>query len=268
MGVSKIIIQYAQVCEQSGFANFDRMRKHTILYILLGLLVSFTAVGQTKSDKLTYSENLIRLKREARQHPPKALLVQIFTRKRLTEYYTKSGQTKKLEALKQDIEGVKNAMVADFTDNYTYSPVYFFYDTNAEAIRNKQFSGVLLDKDLQPVKNIVLTAADSNYFIAYFGATAGSGATASYGFKGNNTDNDVIYSSDNIKREAHRLRLLDAEFNELPQYVIRDAYDINRKYRKWAKYSYNSSLLKIYYWAFATQLDKNFRFFYDDESRH
>lgn len=238
------------------------MNKKIFLLFLLGICLASPAIAQSKRPTLR------QLKLEAKKHPPKAILVEIFTRKRLIEYYTNSKQTKKLEALKQDIEGVKKAMVADFASHYNYTPVYFFYDTDADAIRDKKFEGVLLDKDLNPVKNIVLTSADTAYFIVYFGATAGSGATVSYGFKDNNTDNSLVYSSDNIKREAFRIRLLDPQFNELPQYVIRDAYDIDRKYRKWPKYSYNSSLLKIYYWAFATQLDKNFRFFYEGQSRH
>ena len=235
------------------------MNKKILLYILLGILMAQPAVGQKQNNR---AASLRRLKMEAKQRPPKAILVEIFMRERLMNHYVSSKQTKKEAALKRDIEGVKNAIVADFSDNYTYGPVYFFYDTDADAVRAKKFEGVLMDKDLKPAKNIVLTPTDSNYFIVYFGTTAGSGSTSSFGFSDNHGDNELRYSSGTIKREAYRLQLLDPNFNELPQYVVRDAYNMEREYRHVPKYSYNSSLLKIYYWAFAAELSKKFSSFY------
>ena len=98
------------------------------------------------------SERLLRLRDEFRKHPPKALLVQIFTHRRLKEYYTNTQQTKRLQTFAEDIERYKAAMVADFNDNFKFCPVYYFYDTCAEKVKQGQFDGVLLDGNLKPAK--------------------------------------------------------------------------------------------------------------------
>jgi len=134
------------------------------LYLLRLTLICISAcmlpaAAQAKKQRHTYT-------------PPKAILVQLFTETNRTAYLVKNGREQSLAQLQLDIKEVTSRIVMDFSDNFYYCPVYFFIDTNAKKIAAGQFDGILLDKDLQPAKDIVLHAGDTGFFIGYFGPRA------------------------------------------------------------------------------------------------
>ena len=74
-----------------------------------------------------------------------------------------------MQSVIKDVEGVKTAMHADFTDNFTFCKVYYFNDTDADKIMNKQFDGVLMTADGNLATNINISNKDSNYLVLYYG---------------------------------------------------------------------------------------------------
>ncbi|RYE23414.1 MAG: hypothetical protein EOP51_10610 [Sphingobacteriales bacterium] len=155
-------------------------------------------------------------------------------------------------------------MVADFNDNFHYCPVYYFYDTTAEKVKQGQFEGVLLDSNLNPVKNMVISAKDTNFFVTYFGNSVPENVTTSYGWNGTvNKDDELNYSHASSLRQAFKLVVMDHNFVQLPSYTeLWSAVAIGRKWRNLPKYTYNSAHLSIYYWAFAGILSRNLTEFY------
>lgn len=101
--------------------------------------------------------------------PPKALLIKINTQQNRMAYATRTHNQPIADQVQKDIMGAARKMIQDFTENFDYCPVYYFYDTSAYRIQNGDYAGALLDKDLQPVKNIVLQRGDTNFFVGYFG---------------------------------------------------------------------------------------------------
>ena len=60
-------------------------------------------------------------------------------------------------------------MVSDFRENFSFCPVYFFYDTASSAIRRGDFAAFLQDTALQPVPSSAYERLTDNHFIAFFG---------------------------------------------------------------------------------------------------
>jgi len=143
------------------------MRLHT-RYIILALLL-------TCAHTLLQAQGVVFQRRTARMNEPapKALLIKINSQKaRLA--YTERTQNPRLAAIvKKDAAEATRRMIMDFTDNFDYCPIYYFYDTNAHKILAGNFAGALLDKDLQPATNIVLQPGDTNFFIGYYGILDG-----------------------------------------------------------------------------------------------
>ena len=61
-----------------------------------------------------------------------------------------------------------NAELANaFAEFYTFSAVYFMYDTSSVALKNGEKSNLFLDKNLNPDPNITMT--ESSFFVVYNG---------------------------------------------------------------------------------------------------
>ncbi len=103
------------------------------------------------------------------EHPPKAILVELPTETNRVAYFIKKGKRNKVQYLLDANKKVRRVMIADFADNFTFCPVYFFNDSSIELVKDKKLVGVLLDKKMQPATNIILSTADTDYFIVYYG---------------------------------------------------------------------------------------------------
>jgi hypothetical protein len=103
--------------------------------------------------------------------PPSAILVQLRTGSNQAKYYQKGNKTEDLKKATEAISAANMKMVEDFNDNFSYCPVYYFYDTSRQSVLAKNFSGVLLDKELKPIDNPQVAATDTSYFIVRHGVT-------------------------------------------------------------------------------------------------
>lgn len=98
---------------------------------------------------------------DSTERPPSAVLVQLFTGERRLE---RSAIASWNRAFREDMKIVNSKIIMDFEDNFTYCPVYYFYEANYKAIIAGELAGNLMD-----AKGNVLTtnplAGDSSYFI-------------------------------------------------------------------------------------------------------
>ena len=113
------------------------------------------------------------MRRKAKEHemPPSAILVQLRTGSNQVKYYQKANRTEDLKKATEAIATANMKMVQDFNENFSYCPVYYFYDTNRQAVLAKSFSGVLLDKELNPIYDLQIPTTDTSYFIVRYGVT-------------------------------------------------------------------------------------------------
>lgn len=138
--------------------------------------------------------------------------------------------------LKKEAQLVAQVMVNDFRDNFSYCPVYFFYDTNYHLVLQGKFESALLNADGTPANNIVLSASDTDYRIAYFGQIASNNNSTTTMGKG--------------------LVLTDHKGNIIDQYWRGEYFDILKPD---PRYSYTSKKFDLRYYATAEKLDNKMR---------
>lgn len=69
--------------------------------------------------------------------------------------------------IKNELALRNNKIVNAFRENFTFCPVYYYYDTNAYKVMRHELHGILLDKQLLPNESITLPDSQQ-YFIASF----------------------------------------------------------------------------------------------------
>jgi hypothetical protein len=108
--------------------------------------------------------------RKSKQRPiPKALLIQLFTNQNKLKMYEQAHATAKIAKEQRTTAEVNELIIEDYNTDFSYCPVYYFYDTNAHLVKEHRLEGVLLGKDLQPAKNLAFPSQDTTYVIAYWG---------------------------------------------------------------------------------------------------
>ncbi|HXS35505.1 MAG TPA: hypothetical protein VN721_02300 [Flavipsychrobacter sp.] len=182
--------------------------------------------------------------------PPKAILVQINTESNKIKYLLDHGMTEDADEVKNDVEKVTEATRNDFKANFSFCTVYFFADTNMNLIKEKKFDEVLFNNDGSIAKNIVITPADTNYYIAMYGhAYSNPGVTHA----NNQVQKDPSYLY------GKGLVMLNYQFKQLPpntfHYLFKfDYFDFFVK--RDPRYSYSSKRFDIEYYQSAKRLNK------------
>ena len=100
------------------------------------------------------------------------LLVQLNTEQSKIGYFLKTGRKADAEKIKRETMKMNKKMISDFTDHFTFCPVYYYVDTNVDLIKSKNFDKILLDAKGMPIANPV--AIGSNYLIALYGIDDGT----------------------------------------------------------------------------------------------
>lgn len=98
------------------------------------------------------------------------LLVRLKTREKGIDALLKNGQKRKAEKYRKEVYEDNLSVINAFKKNYNFSDVYFFYSSNSEDVRNKNFKGVFLNENLEKDENIVLDPSKTFYMILDIGA--------------------------------------------------------------------------------------------------
>ena len=99
----------------------------------------------------------------------KAIIIQINSEQNKLRYLQKSGKNKEVENVAGEAMEARKKMITDFNDNFSYCPVYYYIDTNADLVKNKQFKNILLNQDGILVKAPIINSSDSDYLIVRYG---------------------------------------------------------------------------------------------------
>lgn len=200
-------------------------RKYSVMLFILALLTTVNTAFAADTTSGVY---------------PHVLLVQLKTEQNRINALIKGRQYKDLEEVTRDAKKVREATINDFHDHFDFCPVYYFMDTNIEAIKNKQFQGVLLNADLSVVKAPLIDQNSKDYYIVYFGYPKAQKLIA------------PPYSNTIDENIGQRLVILDDQYNQLTYlsgpYGPQNTGNRNRKVR----YSYNSRHFDIKYIPVAT----------------
>ena len=130
------------------------------LTLLIALLVFISDAG---------AQAFQRRHAKSEERPPNALLVMLPTATRKVEALQRINDVTRLQTLQYDLAEIHKRTIADFKDNFSFCPVYFFYDTLSSKIKRGDFAGNLLDTALNPVEAAQYGALDGDHIIAFFG---------------------------------------------------------------------------------------------------
>ena len=184
---------------------------------------------------------LMRKKAKCQELPPPFLLVQLSTGSNKIDYLTRQGNVEALEIATKDIDNIIQRMVLDFNENFSFCPVYYFYDTNLHYVLEKKFEGILLDNDLNRLNTLNLPEHDSNYFIVQYGRR-----------------------NSNEEWNSNTLVVYDWQLKPLP-YPVPETFYV-RFYTRTngdpKKYTYNSSKFELRYTPMAGAYHATLRKFY------
>lgn len=99
----------------------------------------------------------------------KVVLVQLSTEHNRIDALLKEKKYAAAKEVATDAENVITVIMKDFSDNFSYCPVYYYLDTNINKIKNREFDGILLDSSLAPLTNAPLTKNSKDYMVIYYG---------------------------------------------------------------------------------------------------
>ena len=207
------------------------------LLLLLPLFIGINA---------SYAEDTLSVKY------PTVVLVQLKSEKNRIDAMIKERDYRGLEEVKNDAEEVRKKMILDFTTNYHQTPVYYYMDSNAELIKNKQFDGILMNADGSVVTKPVIDNSSEDYVIVYYGY-----------FVSQPKAKDVVTDANHYVYDwqtppGKGLVVLNDRYQQIDHFY-KLGYDggfLNRK-RTFKKFSYVSKHYDIEYFPFAQLFGKN-----------
>ena len=101
---------------------------------------------------------------------PSCILVQLRSERNRINALAKDRRL--LNQLKADAAAVTTKMIADFHDNLTFCPVYYYMDSNIDLVKKHAFKGILFNADSTPVLQPVISDTSQDYLIVYYGYPA------------------------------------------------------------------------------------------------
>jgi hypothetical protein len=184
---------------------------------------------------------------------PKTLLIKLPTYSKKIAAYQKGNNTRYANQCRKDAAGMQKAIVTDFKNNFTYCNYYFYYDTLQDAVSNKQFDGILYDKNMTLIASSPIATDDTCYQIAYFGKYLSAIAE----------ETDMAY---NTGSDIQRMNLISRNSTRLPDPLPNGTIHTGVK-EIWKKvvtrqYTYSSKLFDIYYIKSAEVLSDEMKKYY------
>ena len=201
------------------------------------------------------------MRRHARKNEPApgAILVQLPTYQRRIDYLQRPKDSTKLQQVKRDADSMQAKMVLDFSDNIDYCPVYFFYDSDIEKIKNKQLDGVLLDSNLVPVQQSSVNAIGKNYFIVLFGLVYEEITGKSEG---------SLSAGQSVASSKQRLQVYNSDYEKVKKPLPSGTNNAWAKpKRDISAYQYESPLFNIYYHPYAARFNAKLHAFYGSSKK-
>ncbi len=116
------------------------------------------------------SKNIFAVEDTTYNMVPRFILVQLSSEHNRAVALEQAGLHRELKTLRNDAANIMEVTVRDFGDNFDFCPVYYYIDTNYQAILDQKFEGVLLTENLSPAREVPKAASPLDYLIVYFGA--------------------------------------------------------------------------------------------------
>jgi len=215
------------------------------------LLFSFCVSLQCFSQNNSGAGNLIPWHKghhwRKTSYSPKVLLVQLRSEQNKIEHFIQQNKFRETNKVKTEASIIRKVMKNDFEENFSFCPVYYYMDTNAEMVKRQLFDNVLFTADGIPMNKDILHPGDTNYFIVY------------YGYPGEQMELDARpedeYSFNNGEAMGRGLIFLNYKYQQIDFYYRFAYFDIFNKPDP--RYFYKSADFDMEYYPFAAQYESD-----------
>lgn len=179
----------------------------------------------------------------------KAVLVMLRAETNRIEALTKGNRRSLLEEVQRDLQGTVRATQADFSDNFTYCPVYYFWDTEMDRIRDGDFAGVLFRADSSIATDLPISKGSNNYLVVFYGFP-----TSQSKWRGKVTDTTKL-SYDSGEPNGRGLVIQNWKLEQI-SYLYKFGYNNFFIRRRHKKYIYTSKHFDIEYFPMAKKFNE------------
>ena len=100
-----------------------------------------------------------------------ALLIRLQTNSHLIEYYNKTGKLKEAELEKTKQVQKNREIIKNFINEWTLTPVYFFYSNHSNEIKNGELKHLFKGLSQLKLTENEENALRENYIVGFFGQT-------------------------------------------------------------------------------------------------
>lgn len=194
-----------------------------IQHIKTTIVILFILAGSLRSSAQESNEN----------KNPVAVLVQLKSEKRRIDALIRSKRMNELERFRKEAYQCLMATVADFRDHFSARPVYFYIDTNFDAIQQRKFEGVLLDSDLRIASDINIKADDyfliANYGIAQWQTNKRKWDTTKAEYWGGKPNGKALNINDPQMRQVAYITTIDYDFFNFQKQHKKNPYKFRSK---------------------------------------
>ncbi len=179
--------------KQSQSCIIRNITAYTLLSMIF-LCSNFTSKAQEKKDGATYKERrTVVMKEQISILKNGSLLVRLKTKSNTINALKEIGDTVSANLLIENQNNLNKRIISAFKNNFTFSPVYFFFSDYSDTVRNHNFKDMhFLNDDL--VSDPTIRPGTSRFLTAEFGNVLPD--TASY-FSGSY----LAQSENGLKRE-------------------------------------------------------------------
>lgn len=99
----------------------------------------------------------------------KAVFVKLPTYTKRLAHYKENNSKDKMLQLQQDVDSITQYIITDFTDNFAFTPVYYFYDTSLYLIKDGKLEKNLFKASLTPISDKEIEAIGNKYLVIVYG---------------------------------------------------------------------------------------------------
>ncbi len=179
----------------------------------------------------------------------KAVLVELKSEKNRMDAFKAAHNNSLIAILNRDIAGADSAMINDFTDNFHFCPVYYFVDTNEDAVKAHKY-GCLLKGDMTPVEGNPMADVDTEFIVVYYGKYAYQSRTESVA---HDSTSSTVGSG---LPYGKGLVILNHKMQQISYLYKLDYDNLVLKATSKKKYYYTSKKFQLEYFPFAIKLNQ------------
>lgn len=188
-----------------------RMKKLTrcsLSKIILLLLTLYPYISSGQSDSLINMSTQDEMKYLVTKLRSGALLVRLKTRAKTIEQLQQMGDMKSAEKIRQQQFNENKFIMNCFVRYFDFCPVYFFYNTSNDSVRQNKLQHIFLDSNL--IVNPAIQMKEKIFLIAEEGDIEISNQQ-------NNSDTTVTEPLASYTIRSGGIRIMDSQFRLLQQ---------------------------------------------------